>query len=296
VAWIAGTGRFPVLRLSPIDVGPPLAATLWGTATAVLTSATIPPRVIERLGLDGFAVDQLDVGSPFDYQNHALLYVATALPDRRSPNATAAVHDELLSLIDAAGGRTLALFTSRKATDEAVASLRPRLAQRIFAQGDLPKALLLTQFARDESSCLFATIGFWQGVDVPGRSLTLVTLDRIPFPRPDDPLLQARRERVGDQAFRLVDLPRAATLLAQGAGRLIRSADDRGVVAVLDRRLATAGYRGALLSGLPPMRRTTHRSRAEDLLREVAGSAPRPDGPDGHRGSPPASGSAGGDQ
>jgi ATP-dependent DNA helicase DinG len=269
VAWVDGTSRWPVLRLSPIDVGPVLAGSLWGVVTAVLTSATIPVRLTERLGLDGFAVDQLDVGSPFDYRTHALLYVARDLPDRRDPSAVPALHDELGSLIEAAGGRTLALFTSRRATDEATAALRDRLPFRLYAQGELPKARLLAEFADDETSCLFATLGFWQGVDIPGRALTLVTLDRLPFARPDDPLLQARRDRAGDEAFRAVDLPRAATLLAQGAGRLIRSADDRGVVAVLDRRLATAGYRGVLLSAMPPMRRTADRRQVEAFLRDA---------------------------
>ena len=273
VAWVDGTVRAPVLRLSPIDVGPPLAGLLWGSVTAVLTSATIPPRLTERLGLDAFSVDQLDVGSPFDYRANALLYVPRDLPDRRSPDAGPALHDELQALMEAAGGRTLALFTSRRATEAAVTALRPRLPFRLWAQGELPKGRLLAEFARDETSCLFATLGFWQGVDVPGRALTLVTLDRLPFPRPDDPLLQARRERVGEAAFRLVDLPRAATLLAQGAGRLVRSAGDRGVVAVLDRRLATAGYRGVLLAALPPMRRTTDRGLVQDFLRQIAGDA-----------------------
>ncbi|HLH29545.1 MAG TPA: helicase C-terminal domain-containing protein, partial [Acidimicrobiales bacterium] len=113
------------------------------------------------------------------------------------------------------------------------------------------------------------TIGFWQGVDVPGPALTLVSIDRIPFPRPDDPVLEARRERAGAEAFSLVDLPRAATMLAQGAGRLIRSRQDRGVVAVLDRRLATARYRSALLSRLPPMRRSVDREEVEAFLRAL---------------------------
>lgn len=269
VVWVDGTHRLPVLRLSPIDVGPPLAETLWGSATAVLTSATIPPRITERLGLSAFAVDSVDVGSPFDYRSHALLYAARHLPDRRRAESESALHEEMDSLIRAAGGRTLALFTSRRATESAAEALRPRLPYRVLLQGELPKARLLEAFAEEESSCLFATLGFWQGVDVPGRSLSLVTLDRLPFARPDDPLFEARRERAGGDAFRTVDLPRAATLLAQGAGRLIRSADDFGVVAVLDPRLATAGYRGALLAGLPPMRRTTELRQAEDFLRRI---------------------------
>jgi ATP-dependent DNA helicase DinG len=269
VAWVDGTRRNVRLRLSPIDVGPVLAAALWGDITAVLTSATVPPRLVERVGLEKFETSQINVGSPFDYRAHALLYVARHLPDRRAPQAEAALHQELALLIEAAGGRTLALFTSRRATEAAAAALSEEadLPYRLLLQGELPKGRLLEEFAADETSCLFATLGFWQGVDIPGRALSLVTLDRLPFPRPDDPLLQARRARAGSRAFQMVDLPRAATLLAQGSGRLIRTADDRGVVAVLDPRLATATYRDVLLSTLPPMRRTVERSDVEEFLR-----------------------------
>jgi ATP-dependent DNA helicase DinG len=269
VAWVDGTRRSARLRLSPIDVGPALAGMLWGEVTSVLTSATIPPRIVERVGLAPFRTEELDVGSPFDYRAHALLYVARHLPDRRAPGSEEALHRELAALIGAAGGRTLALFTSRRATEAAAEALAPELPFSLLVQGDLPKGLLLHEFANDETSCLFATLSFWQGVDVPGRALSLVTIDRLPFPRPDDPLLQARRDRVGGGAFSLVDLPRAATLLAQGSGRLIRTADDRGVVAVLDPRLATASYRGVLLSALPPMRRTVDRSEVETFLRRA---------------------------
>ena len=269
VAWVDGTRRNVRLRLSPIDVGPALAGMLWGEVTSVLTSATIPPRLVERVGLERFPSEELNVGSPFDYRAHALLYVARHLPDRRAPGAEEALHEELALLLEAAGGRTLALFTSRRATEAAAAALAAELPYTLLQQGDLPKGRLLEEFARDETSCLFATLGFWQGVDVPGRALSLVTIDRLPFPRPDDPLLQARRDRAGGRAFQLVDLPRAATLLAQGAGRLIRNAEDRGVVAVLDPRLATASYRGVLLSTLPPMRRTVDRSEVESFLRRA---------------------------
>jgi ATP-dependent DNA helicase DinG len=269
VAWVDGTRRNVRLRLSPIDVGPAMAALLWGEVTAVMTSATVPPLLVKRVGLEGFPTEELDVGSPFDYRAHALLYVARHLPDRRAPDAEEKLHTELELLIAAAGGRTLALFTSRRATEEAAAALAPDLPYTLLLQGDLPKGRLLEQFAEDETSCLFATMGFWQGVDIPGRALSLVTLDRLPFPRPDDPLLQARRARAGSRAFSVVDLPRAATLLAQGSGRLIRTAEDRGVVAVLDSRLATATYRGVLLGALPPMRRSVELSEVEAFLREA---------------------------
>ncbi|MGI8685736.1 MAG: ATP-dependent DNA helicase [Acidimicrobiales bacterium] len=266
VAWVEGRTGGPVLRVVPVDVGEVLASRLWGEVTAVLTSATIPARLSTRLGIESDRCDELDVGSPFPHGEHGLLYCPVHLPEPRRPDYAAAMHDELHALITAAGGRTLALFTSWRVMNAAVDALRPCLPWKVLAQGDLPKPALIQAFASDEHSCLFATMGYWQGIDVPGPSLSLVTLDRIPFPRPDDPLLQARRDRAGPGAFGLIDLPRAATLLAQGAGRLIRSATDRGVVAVLDTRLATANYRWELVNALPPMRRTRHRAEVEAFL------------------------------
>ncbi len=266
VAWVEGRSGGPVLRVVPVDVGEVLASLLWGEVTAVLTSATIPVRLSTRLGIAPERCDELDVGSPFPHAEHALLYCPVHLPEPRRPEYAAEMHDELHALITAAGGRTLALFTSWRVMNAAVVALRPSLAWKVLAQGDLPKPALIEAFASDERSSLFATMGYWQGIDVPGPSLSLVTLDRIPFPRPDDPLLQARRDRAGPGAFGLIDLPRAATLLAQGAGRLIRSATDRGVVAVLDTRLATANYRWELVNAIPPMRRTRHRAEVEAFL------------------------------
>ncbi len=279
VAWVEGPEHQPVLRVAPIDLREALTDALWREeaerpATAVLTSATIPLRLSERLGMPAAKVDELDAGSPFNYAEQALLYCAAHLPDPRQPGFADAAHDELEALIRAAGGRTLALFTSWRAMEAAAEALRPRLPYRILAQSELPKPALVSAFAGEETSCLFATMGFWQGLDVPGPALSLVTIDRVPFPRPDNPLLQARRDRLGQEAFRLVDLPRAATLLAQGVGRLIRSASDRGVVAVLDPRLAKAGYRWDLVRALPPMRRTRHRSEVEDFLRSLAAAEP----------------------
>jgi ATP-dependent DNA helicase DinG len=269
VAWVDGGSTSPSLRVSPIDVGPLLSEQLWGTVTGVLTSATVPLGLPDRLGLPPESREALDVGSPFDYRGHAMLYVAQSLPDRRRPESEPALHEELRVLINAAGGRTLALFTSWRAMNAAVEALRGRLSFPVLSQSDLPKPALIEAFRDSEPTCLFATLGFWQGVDIPGRTLSLVTIDRIPFPRPDEPVLLARRDRAGAGSFNAVDLPRAGTLLAQGAGRLIRSADDRGVVAVLDSRLATARYRGALLARVPPMRRSIDRSEVEAFLRQV---------------------------
>ena len=268
VSWVEGPAHSPVLRIAPIDVGELLAEKLWGEVTAVLTSATIPPGLGARLGLPPDH-GQLDVGSPFPYEQHALLYCAMHLPDPRSPQYEAALHEEMEALMRLAGGRTLALFTSWRAMQAAAEALRDKLPWTVLTQSDLPKPALVAAFSQDEHACLFATMGFWQGIDVPGPALSQVIIDRIPFPRPDEPLLQARRDRALAAAFRTVDLPRAATLLAQGAGRLIRSSSDRGVVAVLDPRLAKAGYRWDLVRALPPMRRTRERAEVEAFLTEA---------------------------
>lgn len=272
VVWVDGAGgQAPCLRSAPIDVGPILATRLWPGVTAVLTSATMPPDIVQRLGLPEASTDQLDVGSPFPYRERSVLYVARHLPDRRRPGADDAAHSELVELMLAAGGRTLALFTSWRAVRLAADAVRPRVPFPILCQGDLPKPHLVQRFARDEPTSLFATASFWQGIDVPGRAAILVVIDRLPFARPDDPLVQARRDRAGASAFTTVDLPRAATWLAQGAGRLMRRADDTGVVAVLDRRLAVAGYRHALLQAVPPMRRTVDHDEVLAFLRDLAG-------------------------
>jgi ATP-dependent DNA helicase DinG len=155
-------------------------------------------------------------------------------------------------------------------------ALRPALGEHLLVQGEGSRAELVRRFREEEPTCLFATMGFWQGVDVPGRTLSLVTIDRLPFSRPDEPLLVARRERAGAEAFMTVDLPRAANLLAQGAGRLIRTAEDSGVVAVFDPRLASASYRWSLIRALPPMRRTKDRSVAEAFLAEIRDRAAMP--------------------
>ena len=266
VSFVEGGPGAPELRLAPLEVGGLLREPLFGERTVVMTSATLGSLVAGSLGLEHDDYSYLDVGSPFDYPRAGLLYCAAHLPPRNSPDFTAAAIDELEALVNAARGRTLALFTSHRMLDEAADALRRRLRWPLLRQGDLPPLQLLERFAASDATCLFATIGFWQGVDVPGPALTLVTLDRLPFPRPDDPLLSARREHIGDDAFRLVDLRRASMLLAQGAGRLIRTSADRGVVAVLDRRLLTARYRAELLEQVPPLRRTVERSEVLEFL------------------------------
>ncbi len=281
VAWVEGRDHAPVLKVAPVDVGEVLAARLWGEGiTAVLTSATIPPNLARRLGMAESDWDELDVGSPFPFADHALLYCAAHLPDPRSRDYEAAMLEELEGLIRAAGGRTLALFTSHRAVEAADAHLSGRLPWEVLVQGTLPPPLLHQAFLEDETSVLLGTMSLWQGFDAPGPTCSLVVVDRLPFRRPDDPLAAARRDaatRARHNAFAAVDLPQAAVLLAQGAGRLVRSSHDRGVVAVLDRRLATASYRWTLVRSLPPMRRTKDPAEVRRVLGELAAAgAPAP--------------------
>ena len=180
VPFVSGGPEHPRLEIAPLDVGPVLRTGIWDQRTAILTSATIPSSLGQRVGLAADQFDQIDVGSPFDYEHHALLYCAMHLPDPRKPEFPAAVHDELVELITAAGGRTLALFTSWKAMDAAAEAVRGRIPFTVLTQRDMPKPALVKAFSDDENSCLFATSGFFQGVDIPGRTLSLVVIDRIP--------------------------------------------------------------------------------------------------------------------
>jgi ATP-dependent DNA helicase DinG len=272
VVWVesGGGARGPVLRISPIEVGPILASTLWSNTTAILTSATIPPQMAARLSLPADTTTEMDVGSPFDFSKQGMLYCARHLPDPRDATYETKMIEELRALITLAGGRTMALFTSWKAM-KAASEACADLGLTILTQGEHPKPVLVQRFADEESSCLFATMGFWQGIDVPGRTCSMVVIDKLPFSRPDDPLLIARRDKAGPAAFSLIDLPRAATMLAQGVGRLIRTTEDRGVVAVLDPRLSKARYAHDLVRALPPLKRTRNRAEVGEFLASVLG-------------------------
>jgi ATP-dependent DNA helicase DinG len=270
LAWVeAGGGmRGSVLRISPVEIGPILASQLWSKTTAILTSATIPPKLGARLSMPSDTTNEYNVGSPFDFSAQGMLYCARHLPDPRTPAFEPAMVEELRELITLAGGRTMALFTSWKSMKLAAEACGD-IGVPVLVQGELPKPQLVKRFTEEETSCLFATMGFWQGIDVPGRTCSMVVIDKLPFSRPDDPLLVARREQLGPAAFALIDLPRAATLLAQGVGRLIRSSSDRGVVAVLDQRLSKANYAHDLVKALPPLKRTRHRSEVGEFLRAI---------------------------
>ncbi len=285
------TRRPPTLRVAPLEVGRVLRSRLFGARTVALTSATLAlggsfaPLAIQwglslKPSVDGdehLAWTGMDVGSPFDHPRSGILYVARHLPPPGRDQLPEAYLTELEELIDAAGGRTLGLFSSMRAAKQAAGALRERISQPLLCQGDDLTAQLVRQFAQDEPTCLFGTLSLWQGVDVPGNSLQLVVIDRIPFPRPDDPLASARQRAVaarGGNGFMTVAASQAALLLAQGAGRLLRTMTDRGVVAVLDPRLMTARYGDFLRASLPPFWTTTDPALVRAALRRLAAASP----------------------
>ena len=297
VLWYEPT--FSTLYLAPLAVSHVLRENLFTQTPVIATSATLTvgksfDSIARSLGIletttsedeskedsdwqvDPSNVQMLDVGSPFDFANQGMLYLPKQLPEpgRDGPSKEALV--ELGELIDAAGGRTLALFSSWRGVEMADEHLRRVLAElpiSIITQrrGDSVGSLV-DRFAADPTSILLGTMSLWQGVDVPGPSCTLVAIDRIPFPRPDDPVMSARAaeaDAAGGSGFMQVSLPRAALLLAQGTGRLIRSIDDRGVVAILDSRIVNKRYGSILLNSMPPLWRTSDGAIVRDSLKRL---------------------------
>ncbi len=282
VAWLdPGTGRGQAaLRIAPLSVAGLLRTALFDRGPVVVTSATLTvggtfEATMRSFGLGESDAVALDVGSPFDHGRQGILYVARDLPPPGRDGVAMEALDELAELIEAAGGRTLALFSSWRGVERAEeylrVRLRPELPVLVQRRGDAV-GTLVARFAAEPATTLLGTVSLWQGVDVPGHSCICVVIDRIPFPRPDDPLLAARQAAVdeaGGSGFRAVAVPRAGLLLAQGVGRLIRGSTDRGVVAVLDSRLATAGYGRTLRESLPPFWYTTDRTTVIGALERL---------------------------
>ena len=294
VLWYEPT--FSTLHLAPLSVSEVLRANLLTKTPVIATSATLTvgngfDAMARSIGfvvgsdadsesdngdIDPANVQMLDVGSPFDFANQGVLYMPKHLPEPGRDGPSKEVLTELGELIDAAGGRTLALFSSWRGVEAADAHLREVLKElpiTIITQkrGDAVGPLV-ERFAKDETSILLGTMSLWQGVDVPGNSCILVAIDRIPFPRPDEPVMSARAslaDAAGGSGFMQVSLPRAALLLAQGTGRLIRSVDDRGVVAILDSRIVTKRYGSVLLNSMPPLWRTSDGEVVRESLRRL---------------------------
>lgn len=310
VVWLSGdkyssNPRPPALKVAPLGVAGLLRERVFNQHTTILTSATLtlggtfdtmarqwglPPGATRVEQAPGAATEKeapsddsgpkwtgLDVGSPFDHRRNGILYLAKHLPPPGRDGLTSSTMDELAELIEAAGGRTLGLFSSMRAAKQATEEMRERLDFPILCQGDDATSLLVQKFSEDVRTCLFGTLSLWQGVDVPGPSLQLVVVDRIPFPRPDDPVSSARQRAVearGGNGFLTVAATHAALLLAQGTGRLHRSVTDRGVVAVLDSRLANARYGGFLRASLPPFWPTMDPKVVREALRRLDAAAP----------------------
>ncbi|WP_300047333.1 ATP-dependent DNA helicase [Trueperella sp.] len=281
VAWVSEFNDQRALYLAPLDVSGAIASGLFEDTPVVLTSATLQvggsfDAMAGRVGFTYPSQGQwtgLDVGTPFDELHQGILYVAEHL---RAPGRDGYGEEhlqEIVDLIEAANGGALCLFTSRAGATRAAEYVREHLDLPVACQGEDQLPTLLEQFAQDPRASLFGTLSLWQGVDVPGSTCRLVIIDRIPFPRPDDPLIQARTQAAGQAGynpFMSVSATHAALLLAQGAGRLLRRIDDRGVVAVLDSRLRTARYSGFLLASLPQMWRTTDRAVVLAALTRLA--------------------------
>lgn len=257
------------LRIVPLDVSERLAADAWAGRVVIHASATVPTNHEARIGLTD--ARRLTVESPFDFERNAVLYLAKDdVPNVNDREWGKIAYPRMSQLIEAAGGRTLALFSSYRAMREAADAVRRRgLRVPIYTQDDGTKNDLIARLKTDRCA-VFATQGFYEGVDVPGEALSLVIIDRIPFPHRNDPLNTAR-SRVTDGGWFNVDLPRATTLLTQAVGRLIRTSSDRGVVAIFDNRLFVKyqGYGGHVVAQLPAMRRTGDIDVAADWLRKV---------------------------
>ncbi|GAA1936288.1 MULTISPECIES: ATP-dependent DNA helicase [Brevibacterium] len=269
------------LVVAPLSVAGTMRSGIFEESTVVATSATLSlggnfDAVAASLGLfgpDAPKWDSLDVGSPFDYGKQSILYVAAHLPRPGRSGLSEQALDELEALVTASKGGALGLFSSRAAANAAAEHLRTKLDLPILLQGDDGLPSLVSQFTADDQACLFGTMSLWQGVDVPGRTNRLVIIDRLPFPRPDDPLMQARSRDADDRGvngFMAVSATHAALRLAQGAGRLIRSTSDRGVVAVLDSRLRSARYGGYLVNSMPTMWPTTDSALVKSSLGRLA--------------------------
>lgn len=284
--YVAASDTDPAtLNIAPLSVGLQLRDGLFADRTVILTSATLTVGdsfdvAAGALGLQGEGAPRwtsIDVGSPFDYRKQGIMYVAG---DLKPPGF--GVHegqlDRLRELCEASEGGALGLFSSKRAAERAAEYMREHSDLNILLQGESSLKALVEEFSEDVDSCLFGTMSLWQGVDVPGDSCRLVVMDRIPFPRPDDPIAQARTEAVNrhrGNGFMAVSAHHAAIRMAQGAGRLIRSVSDRGVVAVLDSRVATKRYGGFLMKAMPPMWSTQNKAAVTGALARLSASIER---------------------
>jgi ATP-dependent DNA helicase DinG len=259
--WLERSERNLTLFATPVDVAVELQSTLYTAVehclftSATLTSGGKFAYFLDRIGLPA-DTPTLSLASPFDYRGRTLLYVPDAsFPEPAAPGYSQVLHAIMHQLITHAGGRALCLFTSLAAMDRALAALADTLPYPLLVQGEAPRRVLLRRFSEQTDSVLLAVASFWEGVDIPGESLSLVIIDKLPFEVPSDPVIMARINRIkaqGGNPFVDFQTPRAILTLRQGVGRLMRTAEDRGVIAILDIRLFTKGYGRQFLKSLPP--------------------------------------------
>jgi ATP-dependent DNA helicase DinG len=280
VRWFEQRGRGFALHITPLDVAAPFNGFRETVeASWLFTSATLAvggdfAHFTTQMGLADAGTLQLD--SPFDYAANARLWLPEALPEPREPGFVAALLERVLPLMQASGGRAFLLFTSHRALREAAELLAGQLPYPLFIQGEQPRSLLLERFRQSGAGVLLGTASFWEGVDVIGDALALVVIDKLPFAAPDDPVIEARSEmlrRGGGNPFRQLFLPQAVILLKQGAGRLIRDVNDRGVLVICDPRLRTRSYGRVFLDSLPPMTAAVDQGEAVRFLEQTAVAA-----------------------
>ncbi len=278
IRWFESSAQGFRLHRTPIDSADAFREqmTHYPDAAWIFTSATLAvgedfSHFAARLGIDDH--DSGQWSSPFDYPRQALLYLPRGLPEPSSRDYNARVVDIALPVLKASGGRAFFLFTSHQALRQAAERLREaRLPYPVLIQGEMPRGLLLQSFREQGNAILLGTASFWEGVDVRGEALSCVIIDKLPFASPDDPVFQARStqlRRNGGNPFRSLQLPQAVIALKQGAGRLIRDVQDRGVLVLCDPRLMTRGYGKTFLNNLPPMRRCHDLAAVEDFFSVV---------------------------
>ena len=275
VRWFEKRGRGFALHITPLEVSTAFSSFReMSDASWVFTSATLSvggdfTHFTSQMGLEEAATLQLD--SPFDYPNNALLWLPDNLPEPRDAEFVPALLDRVVPLLEASNGRAFLLFTSHRSLRRAAELLAERVSFPLFVQGEQPRSLLLEQFRESGEGVLLGSSSFWEGVDVMGDALSLVVIDKLPFAAPDDPVMEARSDslrRRGGNPFTQLYLPQAVISLKQGAGRLIRDVNDRGVLVICDPRIQTKSYGGVFRESLPPMRNAENQSEVEDFLSE----------------------------
>ena len=273
VRWFERRGRGVSIHTTPLDISNLFSSFCEQLDAAwVFTSATLSvnggfDHFVRQLGLQD--ADTLNLDSPFDYENHALMWLPTGLPEPREPSFVPALLQQVHPVLEASKGRAFMLFTSHRALRQAAELLADMIDHPLFVQGEMPRSMLLEAFRESGDGILLGSASFWGGVDVMGEALSLVIIDKLPFAPPNDPVMVARSNQLrqhGGNPFMELFLPQAVIALKQGAGRLIRDVNDRGVLVICDRRLNTKGYGSVFLESLPPMKQTPDRDQVVEFF------------------------------